>query len=230
MAASTVHAVLTRCPQHRLSHIDQVTGEPIRRYQHPHHATASTNLRRALRSGAALSMITPGSPTQRSATTRKPGITPKKTSPYRPQANGKVERFHRNPDRRLCYARFCSMRTSPQEGLRALCITTSCTGPPATDGRPISRLTNLPGRHTWAGGGLSLEELPAGRRVPQALLLPARARRAPRGSKFGSADPNGRRPALATAAANGPPHPEPSAGTAAGRAHLPISRVDQIVI
>lgn len=34
--ASTVHAVLTRCRLNRLSHLDRVTGEPIRRYEHPH--------------------------------------------------------------------------------------------------------------------------------------------------------------------------------------------------
>jgi len=34
--ASTVHAVLVRCRVSRLSHIDRVTGEPIRRYEHPH--------------------------------------------------------------------------------------------------------------------------------------------------------------------------------------------------
>ncbi|GAA2638028.1 hypothetical protein GCM10010411_92370 [Actinomadura fulvescens] len=36
LAASTVHAVLTRCRLNRLSHIDRVTGEPIRRYEHDH--------------------------------------------------------------------------------------------------------------------------------------------------------------------------------------------------
>ena len=36
MAPSTVHAVLVRCRVNRLSHIDRVTGEPIRRYEHPH--------------------------------------------------------------------------------------------------------------------------------------------------------------------------------------------------
>ena len=34
--ASTVHAVLVRCRLNRLSHLDRVTGEPIRRYEHPH--------------------------------------------------------------------------------------------------------------------------------------------------------------------------------------------------
>jgi transposase len=36
MPASTVHAVLTRCRINRLSHIDRITGEPLRRYEHAH--------------------------------------------------------------------------------------------------------------------------------------------------------------------------------------------------
>jgi transposase InsO family protein len=36
MQASTVHAVLVRCRINRLSHIDRGTGEPLRRYEHPH--------------------------------------------------------------------------------------------------------------------------------------------------------------------------------------------------
>lgn len=36
LAPSTVHAVLVRCRINRLSHIDRVTGEPIRRYEHPY--------------------------------------------------------------------------------------------------------------------------------------------------------------------------------------------------
>ncbi len=34
LATSTVHAVLTRCRINRLSRLDRVTGEPIRRYEH----------------------------------------------------------------------------------------------------------------------------------------------------------------------------------------------------
>src|SRR5262245_5199359 len=34
--ASTVHAVLVRCRLSRLSHVDRVTGEPARRYEHDH--------------------------------------------------------------------------------------------------------------------------------------------------------------------------------------------------
>ena len=36
VAPSTVHAVLVRGRVNRLSHIDRVTGEPLRRYEHPH--------------------------------------------------------------------------------------------------------------------------------------------------------------------------------------------------
>ena len=36
MQASTVHAVLVRCRINRLSHVDRVTGEPLRRYEHPY--------------------------------------------------------------------------------------------------------------------------------------------------------------------------------------------------
>ncbi len=34
-ASTSVHAVLVRCRINRLSHIDRVTGEPLRRYEHP---------------------------------------------------------------------------------------------------------------------------------------------------------------------------------------------------
>ena len=36
LPASTVHAVLVRCRVNHLSHIDRVTGEPLRRYEHDH--------------------------------------------------------------------------------------------------------------------------------------------------------------------------------------------------
>jgi transposase len=36
LPASTVHAVLTRCRLHRLSHLDRLTGQPVRRYEHEH--------------------------------------------------------------------------------------------------------------------------------------------------------------------------------------------------
>ena len=36
VAPSTVHRVLTRCHLNRLAHVDRATGEPVRRYEHPH--------------------------------------------------------------------------------------------------------------------------------------------------------------------------------------------------
>jgi transposase InsO family protein len=36
VAPSTAHRVLTRCGLNRLSHVDRATGEPVRRYEHPH--------------------------------------------------------------------------------------------------------------------------------------------------------------------------------------------------
>lgn len=36
LPASTVHAVLVRCRINRLCHLDRVTGEPLRRYEHDH--------------------------------------------------------------------------------------------------------------------------------------------------------------------------------------------------
>ncbi|MEV6645526.1 IS481 family transposase [Amycolatopsis sp. NPDC051371] len=36
LPASTVHAVLVRCRINRLSRVDRVTGEPLRRYEHDH--------------------------------------------------------------------------------------------------------------------------------------------------------------------------------------------------
>jgi transposase InsO family protein len=36
VAASTAHRVLVRCRLNRLAHVDRATGEPVRRYEHPH--------------------------------------------------------------------------------------------------------------------------------------------------------------------------------------------------
>jgi hypothetical protein len=36
LAPSTVHAILVRCRISRLAHLDQATGQPVRRYEHDH--------------------------------------------------------------------------------------------------------------------------------------------------------------------------------------------------
>lgn len=36
IAPSTVHQILRRCGLNRLAYVDRATGEPVRRYEHPH--------------------------------------------------------------------------------------------------------------------------------------------------------------------------------------------------
>ena len=78
------------------------------------------------------------------------GITVKKTRPYRPQTNGKIERFHRTLADGWAYAR---CYTSEQERRAALegwlhyynqhRPHTACDNQP-----PFSRLINVPGQYT----------------------------------------------------------------------------------
>ncbi|WP_394619559.1 IS481 family transposase [Lentzea sp. JNUCC 0626] len=233
LAASTVHAVLTRCRINRLSRIDRVTGEPLRRYEHPHpgslihvdvtkfgnipdggghrfvgrqqgdrnkratpglpkgkdykpltgkaflhtvvddhsrvayaeiHAdergdTATAVLRRAVawfrEHGVVVErVLSDNGSAYRSFAWRDActelGITPKRTRPYRPQTNGKVERFHRTLADGWAYARHYQSETERRAALpdwihfynhhRAH---SALAGQP-----PITRLTNLPGHHT----------------------------------------------------------------------------------
>ncbi|WP_394621031.1 IS481 family transposase [Lentzea sp. JNUCC 0626] len=232
LAASTVHAVLTRCRINRLSRIDRVTGEPLRRYEHPHpgslihvdvtkfgnipdggghrfvgrqqgdrnkratpglpkgkdykpltgkaflhtvvddhsrvayaeiHAdergdTATAVLRRAVawfrEHGVVVErVLSDNGSAYRSFAWRDActelGITPKRTRPYRPQTNGKVERFHRTLADGWAYARHYQSETERRAALpdwihfynhhRAH---SALAGQP-----PITRLTNLPGHH-----------------------------------------------------------------------------------
>jgi transposase InsO family protein len=78
------------------------------------------------------------------------GITPKRTRPYRPQTNGKIERFHRTLADGWAYVRLYTSTAQRNQALprwqhfynqhRAH----SALG----DQPPITRLTNLPGHHT----------------------------------------------------------------------------------
>ena len=235
LAPSTVHAVLVRCRLNRLSHIDRVTGEPIRRYEHPHPgslihvdvtkfgqipdggghrfvgrqqgkqnrrvtaartgerdhhrgphlgtaflhtviddhsrvayveicaderaATAIGVLQRAVawfaERGVTVERVLSdnGSCYRAHAwaqTCATLGITPKRTRPYRPQTNGKIERFHRTLADGWAYAKFYSSETERRSALPAWIHSynhhrahSAIGGQP-----PIARLNNLPGHHS----------------------------------------------------------------------------------
>ena len=233
MSASTVHAVLTRCRINRLSHIDRVTGEPVRRYEHDHPgamlhidvkklgnvpdgggwryvgrvqgrrnraatpdkprnkyrgpllgtafvhtvvddhsrvahaeicddetaATAVEVLHRAVDWFAARGVsiervLTDNGSAYRSRHWSRAcaelGITPKKTRPYRPQTNGKVERFHRTLANGWALGRFYTSESARRKALPSWLHHYNHHRPhTATSGKPpITRLTNVPGQYT----------------------------------------------------------------------------------
>jgi Integrase core domain/leucine-zipper of insertion element IS481 len=78
------------------------------------------------------------------------GIRAKKTRPYRPQTNGKVERFHRTLADGWALGRFYNSEHARRKALPAWLHFYNHHRPhTATDGKPpITRLTNLPGQYT----------------------------------------------------------------------------------
>jgi transposase InsO family protein len=234
LAPSTVHAVLVRCRVNRLSRIDRVTGEPVRRYEHPHpgsmihvdvtkfgripdggghrfvgrqrglvhRAATSTRegtrtatwqprlgigylhtviddhsrvayaemhtdekadtaigvLRRATawfaeRGVTVERVLSDNGSAYRShawgAACAELAITPKRTRPYRPQTNGKIERFHRTLADGWAYARFYSSESERRAALPDwLHFYNHHRFHSAISGTPVSRLNNLPGHHT----------------------------------------------------------------------------------
>ncbi len=233
--ASTVHAVLTRCRLNRLSHLDRVTGEPIRRYEHEHpgdlvhvdvkklgnipdgggwrhvgrvqgkqhrHAmanaglagrnqhhnpkigtafvhtviddhsrvayaevhddetstTAAAVLHRAVawfadRDVTVRRVLSDNGSAYRSHLWRDTcaalAITPKRTRPYRPQTNGKIERFHRTLGA-WAFDVFYPSETARRAALPAWLHHYNHHRPHTAIGRaaPITRLTNVSGQHT----------------------------------------------------------------------------------
>ena len=232
--ASTVHAVLVRCRINRLSHIDRVTGEPIRRYEHDHpgslihvdvtkfgnipdgggwryvgkqqgnrnriatvdrtgqprknykpqlgtaylhtviddHSrvayaeicndekaeTAIGVLHRAVawfadRGVTVERVLSDNGSAYRSFAWRDTcaalNITPKRTRPYRPQTNGKIERFHRTLSDGWAYARLYQSEHERRQALPGwIHFYNHHRAHSAIGGLPpISRLTNLPGHH-----------------------------------------------------------------------------------
>jgi transposase InsO family protein len=235
MQASTVHAVLVRCRINRLSHIDRVTGEPLRRYEHPHPgsllhvdvtkfgnipdggghrfltrqqskanaratarrtgergkesrprigtafvhtviddhsrmayaeicadetaATATGVLQRAVawfaEHGVAVErVLSDNGSCYRSFAWRDAcaelGLVHKRTRPYRPQTNGKIERFHRTLADGWAYARLYHSTEQRNAALPGwLHFYNHHRAHSAIGGRPpVTRLTNLPGHHS----------------------------------------------------------------------------------
>ena len=234
MPASTVHAVLVRCRINRLSRIDRVTGEPLRRYEHPYPGSmihvdvtkfanipdggghrflgreqGKANARAtAIRTGqrgkryrpligtaflhtviddhsriayveicndekaqtavgvleravawfaergiAVERVLSDNGACYRSYAWRDAcaalGIKPKRTRPYRPQTNGKIERFHRTLGDGWAYARLYESEAQRRAALPGwLHFYNHHRIHSAISGTPFSRLNNLPGHHT----------------------------------------------------------------------------------
>lgn len=77
------------------------------------------------------------------------GITPKKTRPYRPQTNGKIERFHRTLVEGWAFKKFYNSESSRLAALPAWVHQYNHHRPHSAIGKatPISRLDNLAGHH-----------------------------------------------------------------------------------
>src|SRR6185312_15977145 len=76
-------------------------------------------------------------------------ITPKRTRPYRPQTNGKIERFHRTMADGWAFRRMYLSESARRKALPAWLHEYNHHRPhTATDNRPpITRLTNLSGQY-----------------------------------------------------------------------------------
>jgi len=77
------------------------------------------------------------------------GITPKKTRPYRPQTNGKIERFHRTLAEGWAFKKFYNSESARLAALPAWLHHYNHHRPHSAIGKaaPITRLNNLPGHH-----------------------------------------------------------------------------------
>ena len=78
------------------------------------------------------------------------GIRPKKTRPYRPQTNGKIERFHRTLATDWAFARMFPNELARRNALPNWLHEYNHHRPHTAIGNlpPISRLTNLPGQYS----------------------------------------------------------------------------------
>ncbi|WP_104135129.1 IS481 family transposase [Cryobacterium sp. Y62] len=83
-------------------------------------------------------------------TCRDLNIKVKKTRPYRPQTNGKIERFHRTLADGWAFSRFYNSESARRNALPAWIHEYNHHRPHTAIGNhpPISRLTNLPGQYS----------------------------------------------------------------------------------
>jgi transposase InsO family protein len=77
-------------------------------------------------------------------------IKPRRTKPYRPQTNGKIERFHRTLAAGWAYARLYASESARRNALRAWIHHYNHHRPHTATGNqpPINRLTNLSGQYS----------------------------------------------------------------------------------
>jgi transposase InsO family protein len=77
-------------------------------------------------------------------------IQPKRTRPYRPQTNGKIERFHRTMTGEWAFARHYNNERTRRSALPAWLHTYNHHRQHSAIGKvpPITRLTNLPGQYS----------------------------------------------------------------------------------
>ena len=77
------------------------------------------------------------------------GVTPKRTRPYRPQTNGKVERFHRTMVEGWAFKKYYNSESARLAALPAWIHTYNHHRPHTAIGKrsPITRLDNLAGHH-----------------------------------------------------------------------------------
>ena len=78
------------------------------------------------------------------------GITPKRTRPYRPQTNGKIERFHRTLAEGWAFKKFYNSESARMAALPSWIHNYNHHRPHSAIGKvsPITRLDNLPGHHS----------------------------------------------------------------------------------
>lgn len=153
MAPSTVHAVLVRARVNKLWHSDRRTGEPIRRYEHPYVLRRATAWF-AARGVRVERVLSDNGACYRSFTWRDTctelDIKHTRTRPYRPQTNGKIERFHRTLADGWAYSRLYGSESARRNVLPAWIHHNNHHRLHTAIGKvpPIIRLTNVPGQYT----------------------------------------------------------------------------------